>query len=113
MKQIVIVQDQLHDKIHLSFGYFEPGLEYSHTEIERAYNIYGEKLKLEKKHYTSFRILRMGEGIKSFKNHEEVQGFLSKMFPDRSNLKVDVFNSDLVHRKFEIDRDTLLPLSCQ
>lgn len=97
----------IRDGLHLSFGFFETKSEFSHIEIERGYNIFGQMLLIERRKYSTYRVLRSGDGITTFKTETELLSYLNN-FP-----KYTVFCSDLIHSKFYADRDTCLELSRQ
>lgn len=103
MKQNSIVL--IRDGLHLEYGYFQTKHEFSHVELIRGYNIYGEPLVREQNVDKQYRILRSGDGITTFKSQIEMDKFLSQIGPYK------IFAADLIHRKFFSDRDTLLGLS--
>jgi hypothetical protein len=97
----------IRDGLHLSFGHFQSKSELSHYEIERGYNIFGQPIETMRPNKLYYRILRNGDGIKTFKTEQELNLFLSQFD------KYDLFNIDLIHKKFYDDRNTLLELSNQ
>lgn len=95
----------IRDGLKLEYGYFETKQEFSHYEIERGYNIFGQPLEQQRTKMSQYRVLRASDGIKTFASQIEMDRFLSQIGPFK------IYCSDLIHRKFFPDRDTLLELS--
>lgn len=91
----------IRDGLTLSYGYFETMNNYSIFEIQRGYDLGGNPLS----EIRQYRVLRLSDGITTFKDEEDMQKFLKEIGPHK------VFAVDLVHRKFYADRDTLMELS--
>lgn len=109
MNTILIVEYLSNGRYHLSYGRFDTESEYSHTELTRGYSIYGNPIDTKRKADSYHRVLRMGDGIKTFETYWDMMSFINQAFTHRYKL----FSEDLVHRKFYIDRDTLLEFSRQ
>ena len=91
-KPVVLIRDGL----RLDFGRLEEQSEVSHYEIEVGCNIFGQRLYTERPVMKHRLILRMGDGIKTFKSEKELNLFLSYYGTAK------VYSSDLIHHEVSL-----------
>ena len=92
IQQTVFIRDGL----RLDFGRLESKTEVSHYEAEVCKNIFGQTLIVERPVLKRSLILRMSDGIKTFKSQIEMDCFLSHFESYK------IYSIDLIHREVSV-----------
>ncbi len=94
MRQLVVIKDEL----TLHYGRLETVTKIVATHQKEVFNIFGEKLYQNTHIYQNKTILRMGDGIKTFKSLKDLNQFLIDLFLENIN-PIKLYNSNQIHKE--------------